>query len=233
MFGKKKEIEAPIRPAVVEEPTVEIPKVEEPQPQLKPEPAKPQTVIAEDVVMVGNFDAREPIVLLGRLKGNIHSTDSLSITRTGSLIGEAAVDALSSDGHIEGSILCSNTAEFGSMARMKGNLSTAALKTADGSSFEGRLTMITKQAEEKIEEAVSEAENIVGEAAADLGEAAEEKAEELAGGIDGATEEIVEDAQDISAEIFTGAEESAKEANDVIGTAAEEVKEAVNQFSWN
>ena len=229
MFGKKKEIEPPIR-AAVPEPTMEIPKVEEP---AEPAPQKPQTVIAEDVVMVGNFDTKEPMLLLGKLKGNIHSTDSLSITRTGSLIGEAAVSALSSDGHIEGSVLCGNTAEFGSTARMKGNLSTASLKTADGSAFEGKLTMITKQAEEKIEEVTEE---VIGEAAEEaIGEAAEavSEAAETVDTISDAAEEIVEDAQDISAEILNEAGEAAGEAKDVIETATEEVKETVNQFSWN
>lgn len=229
MFGKKKEIEVPIRPAApaVEEPTVEIPKVEEPA----PEPKKPQTVIAEDVVMVGNFDTREPIVLLGKLKGNIHSTDSLSITKTGSLVGEAAVSALCSDGQIEGSVLCSNTAEFGSMAKMKGNLSTAALRTADGSSFEGKLTMITR----KVEEAAEALENEAGEFAEGLSQDIAEKAADLAEEIDAeaAAEEIAEDAQDISAEIFDYAENAAEEVKDEVQAAEGEVKETVNRFSWN
>ena len=223
MFGKKKEIEVPIRTAVPAEPAVEAPKAEEP---VKAAPAKPQTVIAEDVVMVGNFDTREPMVLLGKLKGNIHSTDSLSITKTGSLIGEAAVSALSSDGRIEGSILCSNTAEFGSMAKMRGNLSTAALKTADGSSFEGKLTMITKQAEEEIEQL---ADTFAGETE----EKAEEAVDTVAAKAEETAEELVEDAQDISKELFDNAEEAAEGVKDTVFEAAEEIKETTNKFSWN
>ena len=243
MFGKKKEIEVPIRPAVVEEPTVEIPKVEEP---VKPATSKPQTVIAEDVVMVGNFETREPIVLLGKLKGNIHSTDSLSITKTGSLVGEAAVSALSSDGRIEGSILCSNTAEFGSMARMRGNLSTAALKTADGSSFEGKLTMITKQAEEEVDAIAEAFKDTVGENAeefadsisdaveekteelAEISDAIEEKAEEFADGISDAVEEKAEEFAD---GISDAVEEKAEEFTDSVSEAAEEIVEDAQDIS--
>ena len=52
MYEKKKEeYQAP----VVEEPVQEIVK-----PEPKPEP-KPTTVIGKGVVVVGNFDAKEPI----------------------------------------------------------------------------------------------------------------------------------------------------------------------------
>jgi len=161
MFGKKKETETvPVQSAAPAEPVIEA--VKEPEvPVEKPVEKISQTIIAAGTMLVGNFETKEPLLLLGNLKGNIHSTDSLRIAKTGSLLGEAAVSALSSDGQIEGTVLCGNLTEFGSMAKMKGNLSTASLKTADGSSFEGKLTMITKAAEELAEKA----ENIFGEAA--------------------------------------------------------------------
>ena len=85
MFGRKKEeYQAP----VVEEPVQDIP---EPQPQ--PEPM-PSTVIGKGVVVVGNFDSKEPIEVLGTIRGNIRSTSSVTISKNGSLIGEAALDQL-------------------------------------------------------------------------------------------------------------------------------------------
>jgi len=167
MFGKKKETEpVPVQPAAPAEPVIEA--VKEPEvPAEKPVEKISQTVIAAGTSLVGNFDTREPMILLGRLHGNIHSTDSLKIAKSGELLGEAAVSDLSSDGQIEGTVLCSNLTEFGSMAKMKGNLSTASLKTADGSSFEGKLTMITKAAEE-IAESAAEALDDSAETAGSL-----------------------------------------------------------------
>ncbi len=167
MFGKKKETEpVPVQPAAPAEPVIEA--VKEPEvPAEKPVEKISQTVIAAGTSLVGNFDTREPMILLGKLQGNIHSTDSLKIAKSGELLGEAAVSDLSSDGQIEGTVLCSNLTEFGSMAKMKGNLSTASLKTADGSSFEGKLTMITKAAAE-IAESAAEALDDAAETAGAL-----------------------------------------------------------------
>ena len=71
MFGKKKEeYQAP----VVEEP---VAPVAEPAPQ--PKPAAPSTVIGKGVIVVGNFDSKEPMEVQGTVRGNIRSTSSVSL----------------------------------------------------------------------------------------------------------------------------------------------------------
>ena len=135
MFGRKKEeYQAP----VVEEPVQDIP---EPQPQ--PEPM-PSTVIGKGVVVVGNFDSKEPIEVLGTIRGNIRSTSNVRIRENGSLIGEAALKSLDLEGRLEGTVLCSDETCIRSTGALKGNLSTASLRTDEGSAFEGKLNMVPK-----------------------------------------------------------------------------------------
>lgn len=133
MFGKKKE---EYQPPVVEEPVQEVV-------QPKPEPV-PTTVIGKGVIVVGNFDAKEPIEVLGTIRGNIRSTSSVSIKENGSLVGEAALRSLDLEGRIEGTVLCSDETVIRSTGALKGNLSTAALRTDEGSAFEGKLNMVPK-----------------------------------------------------------------------------------------
>ena len=137
MFGKKKEeYQAP----VVEEP---VAPVAEPAPQ--PKPAAPSTVIGKGVIVVGNFDSKEPMEVQGTVRGNIRSTSSVRIKENGSLVGEAALGSLDLAGRIEGTVLCSADTVIASTGYIKGNLSTASLQTAEGSTFEGRLSMIPKK----------------------------------------------------------------------------------------
>ena len=135
MFGKKKdEYQAPV---------VEAPAAETVKPEPKPEP-KPTTIIGRGVVVVGNFDSKEPIEVLGTIRGNIRSTSSVSIREKGSLVGEAALRSLELEGRIEGTVLCSDETIIRSTGALKGNLSTASLHTDEGSAFEGKLNMVPK-----------------------------------------------------------------------------------------
>ena len=134
MFGRKKEeYQAP----VYEEPVQEIAKPE-------PKPVTPSTVIGKGVIVVGNFDSKEPIEVLGTIRGNIRSTSSVSIKENGSLVGEAALKSLDLEGRAEGTVLCSDETVIRSTGALKGNLSTASLRTDDGSAFEGKLNMVPK-----------------------------------------------------------------------------------------
>ena len=133
MFGKKKE---EYQPPVAEAPVQDVV-------QPKPEPV-PTTVIGKGVIVVGNFDAKEPIEVLGTIRGNIRSTSSVSIKENGSLVGEAALKSLDLEGRIEGTVLCSDETVIRSTGALKGNLSTASLRTDEGSAFEGKLNMVPK-----------------------------------------------------------------------------------------
>ena len=135
MFGRKKE---EYQAHVVEEPTQEIV-----MPEPKPEPV-PTTVIGKGVVVVGNFDAKEPIEVLGTIRGNIRSTSKVCIRKNGSLIGEAALKTLDLEGRVEGTVICSDETFIRSTGALKGNLSTASLRTDEGSAFEGKLNMVPK-----------------------------------------------------------------------------------------
>ena len=145
MFGRKKETENDINEIseILEEPILnETPKKE----TVAAKTAAPgKTIIGKDAVVIGNFDAKEAIELYGIIRGNVRTAGNLFVASNGSLIGEAAVDSLSVDGKIEGTVLCSSEASFSSSSKMKGNLSTTTLSTQNGSVFEGKLNMISKR----------------------------------------------------------------------------------------
>ena len=118
MFGKKKEEPVP----EVKEEVKEI--IEEKAPEVFVPADK--TVIGSGIIMVGNFDTKDPVEINGTVRGNIRSTKSVSISKTGSLVGEAALGSLKLAGRIEGTVLCS-------------------AETVIASTFEGRLSMLPKK----------------------------------------------------------------------------------------
>ena len=142
MFGRRRE---PDPPVITEE---ELRTFEEPEVIKEPEPEKPvfkpapTTKIGEGITMIGNFDTKDPVEINGILRGNIRSTSSVAISKSGALIGEAALDSMKVDGRIDGTVLCNASAVFSSTGSMKGNLSTGTLKTDDGAVFEGKLNML-------------------------------------------------------------------------------------------
>ena len=138
MFGRKK---GPETPEIIEETNVveEAPAPEPPKPVFKPAPT---TKIGKGIVMIGNFDTKDPVEINGTLRGNIRSTSSVAISGSGALFGEAALDSMRVEGRIDGTVICTQDAVFSSTGSMKGNLSTGTLKTADGAAFEGKLNML-------------------------------------------------------------------------------------------
>ena len=144
MFGFKK----PVEP-VVEEPKVDVP-VEPVAPEFKPAEV---TLIGEGITMIGNFESKDPIVINGSLKGNICSTNSLTISNTGSMQGEGTLNSAMIEGAVDGKIVCEKNTHFTSTGQMVGSLETATLQTDNGADFRGELKLSVKKAAPVVEAA--------------------------------------------------------------------------------
>mgnify|MGYP002856522503 CR=1 FL=1 len=122
-----------VAPVVEEKPAEPV--LEEKEPEKKPDVFVPmyQTKIGKGITFYGDFESQDPIELNGSIHGNIDSTDMVSISETGSYYGEAKMHELHVDGIVEGTILCEDLAAFTGTSRMDGKLTTARLRTDDGS----------------------------------------------------------------------------------------------------
>ena len=128
MFGKKKEA-APVAEPVVEE-----------VPSFKP---SGKTVIGSGIVMEGDFETKEPIIINGTIKGDIISDKDVFVSKDGSLFGNCKIEALTVEGVVDGNIECRGVAHIASTGKVSGSLLTSRLVTDDGSGFDGKLAMIT------------------------------------------------------------------------------------------
>lgn len=129
-FGKKPQPAAPVYTA---------PPVEPPAPPAPP--AAVTTRIGEGVTFVGDFKADEEIRIEGAVKGDILSSDTITIREHGSYTGNAGMRNLEILGSAEGSMVCEESTQIRSGGKLTGALQTETLTTEEGSVFDGRLKL--------------------------------------------------------------------------------------------
>lgn len=128
MFGKKKE-------TVVVQPVEVV--VEEVKPVITN-----TTIISSGATMVGDFVTSDPMTVCGTIQGNIESSNSVNISETGLVNGNAVAQNLDVEGTLTGDVKCSDKTRIQSKGSITGSLQTARLATDDGSSFAGKLSMV-------------------------------------------------------------------------------------------
>ena len=174
-FFKKPQTQ-PVAPVIKDVP--EEPVVIEKEPEKKPDVFVPmyQTKIGKGITFYGNFEAKDPIELNGSIRGDIDSTDKISISETGSYYGNAKMHELHVDGVVEGTILCEDLASFTGTSRMDGKLTTARLRTDDGSGMTAELQIkpAGKSAAAQPAPVAAQPAEAPAEPAADLASLAEE-----------------------------------------------------------
>ncbi|MCF0150859.1 MAG: polymer-forming cytoskeletal protein [Firmicutes bacterium] len=150
--NKKKDLSDPIyvqpQELLIEEPDELLP---EEAGSRQPDVFTPceQTVIGRGLVFHGNFSGDDPIIINGRIEGDIDTSCKLTVSTGGSYHGNAKVANLDTDGTIEGNLVCDNFSLLGENSVMSGSLATKFMETRQGSTFSGNLSMTGTTAEKK------------------------------------------------------------------------------------
>ena len=121
MFGKKKE---EVEPVVM---------------------AADITIIGEGTQFTGDFTTKDPISIYGKLDGDIESSSSVFIAENGVMCGNGVMQVLDVKGSVDGDIKCLEVAKIAESGKVSGSLATVRLQTEDGSTFDGKLSMIKKE----------------------------------------------------------------------------------------
>lgn len=99
------------------------------------------TFISEELTVEGEITSEEEVVVEGRVRGTLTSSDLVSVA-TGAVI-EADVQALSLSigGQITGNVTASERVDLQAGGRLVGDVKAARLTIADGASFKGNVDM--------------------------------------------------------------------------------------------
>ena len=101
-----------------------------------------ETVISERTRFKGNVSTDKPIRIDGEFEGEIESTDSVIITKTGSFKGTVSCASLIICGKGEGTATCSELMDIKAEASFTGDVTTKNIVTYPGSLFDGTCKMI-------------------------------------------------------------------------------------------
>ncbi|MHA1152110.1 MAG: bactofilin family protein [Alphaproteobacteria bacterium] len=103
-------------------------------------------VVGRDIVLTGEIEACEKLIVEGRVEGEITDTRHLEITESGRFKGRAEVEECVVAGACEGEITVSGLLTVGPKGRIKGNVRYAEIEMQRGGRLSGEVELLTVRA---------------------------------------------------------------------------------------
>ena len=100
-----------------------------------------ETVLAEDLEFDGTIEFGEPLLVKGRLSGEVHAQSDLFVAASAEVDADVVAARVSVKGTIRGDITASERIELFSGATIGGNIRTPDLIVQSGSTFTGTCRM--------------------------------------------------------------------------------------------
>ena len=115
--------------------------------------------IQKGVVLKGAVQFQGVVLIEGEVEGTIYASDHLIVGESGRVRGDIEAGHLTNRGTIEGNIRAGNKVSLMKDSHLKGDITAFQLVIEEGSSFDGRCTMLdAPQYKEKVETTFSSAE---------------------------------------------------------------------------
>ncbi len=103
-------------------------------------------VVGRDIVLIGEIEACETLIIEGRVEGEIADTQYLEIAESGRFKGNAAVQECVVAGACEGDITVSGLLTVRAKGRIKGKLRYAEIEMQRGGRLSGEVEILTVRA---------------------------------------------------------------------------------------
>jgi cytoskeletal protein CcmA (bactofilin family) len=103
------------------------------------------TLIGKGVYVEGNITVLSSIDIQGVLKGDITAVGNITVGEEGSVLGNIIAKNVDIKGQVDGNLTATESATLDSGATLNGDLFAAKVHFADGSSFNGKCTMIRRK----------------------------------------------------------------------------------------
>lgn len=103
------------------------------------EPGVSETIIASDILILGNLQGKTNVRLEGVLEGNINVEGFVSVGESGRVRGDISAASVTIKGQVDGNIESTGKVRLGGKAKLKGNIKSCGLSIQEGAWFEGRI----------------------------------------------------------------------------------------------
>lgn len=108
------------------------------------------SIVGQSMVIKGELEAAEDLVIAGRLEGAVkHTANRLIVGKTGVVMASIETQNLIVEGRVEGDIECHESVVLDATADVTGNIRTARLSIIDGARFNGQVVMIEAEKAKK------------------------------------------------------------------------------------
>lgn len=102
---------------------------------------KMNTIIGKDSVITGSIDVKGPLRVDGKIKGQVHCSDTVTVGIGGELEAEINCRNASISGKVMGNIIATEKVELQAKAEIDGDLKTKSLVIEQGAIFSGSCHM--------------------------------------------------------------------------------------------
>jgi cytoskeletal protein CcmA (bactofilin family) len=99
------------------------------------------TLIGTSVIIEGEIDADEKLIVQGTVQGRIAVSQTLIVERSGVVKAEVQAETLLLSGHMVGRAAATSRVEITPEGRMEGDIRAPRILIADGAQFKGNVDM--------------------------------------------------------------------------------------------
>jgi len=119
---------------------------------MKTDEGKISTIIAKGTKITGNIDMQGSLRIDGYLKGQVNSSETLTVGGTGVVEGEVRVKEAVVGGKVLGNLVATQRVELESNASIQGDVKTRVFVIKEGGIFHGNCSMKAESEDQKSKE---------------------------------------------------------------------------------
>ena len=99
------------------------------------------TVIGVGLTIEGELSCEEEVVVHGTVRGNVATTDAVSVAEGGAIEADVDAASVSVAGAVTGNVTAAERVDLQAGGRLIGDVKAARLTIADGATFKGNVDM--------------------------------------------------------------------------------------------
>ncbi len=100
-----------------------------------------KTIIGSTIIIEGEIEGAEDLVVQGTIKGNISLKESLFVENTGVVEADVQTQNVDISGELKGDVTASSKVEIKKEGKMVGDIRAPRILIADGALFKGSVDM--------------------------------------------------------------------------------------------
>ncbi len=102
---------------------------------------KSNSLIGNKTFIMGKIQAEEPLVIRGRVQGEVRNTADVFVGEEGHVVAEVHGQTITVSGYAEGAVYCQDLFCLHQSGTMNGDVHSPRIQIEEGSTFQGTIDM--------------------------------------------------------------------------------------------